>query len=232
MSDLKKQKSIPFLSAKEMRELGPELKEKHQEGETKILNAPRFTSVLRRYTNPESRVIDLGAANGNMFSVLRDIGVLHTYGADIDNYLSKGEPTEGFTAFDFNMDTYPYTDGQFDVATSIEVLEHLENPFHFAREVHRILKKDGVLIFTTPNPSHLFNKITFALRENFYRFLDGNNHITLLTQPIFSKGFLQLFTVEEVLYLYPEMPWRFLRNFTYPANKHFGRSVVYVLRKK
>lgn len=231
MNVLEKQKAIPYLSVPDLKRLESELKEKYQDTDTKVLSSPVFLSALSHYLKRSDTVLDLGSANGLIFKVLEDLHITQTYGADIGDYLSKGHPKH-FALFDFNRDTYPYTDGQFDAVTSIETIEHLENPFHFAREIHRVLKNGGIFIFSTPNPSHFFNKVLFVFRGTFYRFLAGNDHITFLTDPILKKGILELFTIEQVSYLLPEMPWRFLRKFKYPANKHFGRVVLYVLKKK
>ena len=47
----------------------------------------------------------------------------------------------------------PLKPNTFDVVTSLAVLEHLNNPVNNLRETHRILKKDGLLILTTPTPA-------------------------------------------------------------------------------
>lgn len=232
MEDINKQKAIPYLSATEIKRLKSDLIEKYRESETRVLKSQKLFSLLAKYLKPNFKVLDLGSANGQFFKTLESLGIEHTYGADIDDYLSKGSPHEGFATFDFNMDKYPYADDTFDAITAIEVIEHLENPFYFAREIHRILKKDGIFLMTTPNPSHVFNKILFVLREKLYRFLEGNDHITFLSKHLLDKGILKIFNIETVAHIYPEMPWRFLRHFKYPANKHFGRVVIYVFKKK
>jgi SAM-dependent methyltransferase len=45
----------------------------------------------------------------------------------------------------------PYEDGSIDVACSLEVVEHVENQFAFARELYRILRPGGIALVSTPN---------------------------------------------------------------------------------
>ncbi|MBD3313418.1 methyltransferase domain-containing protein [Candidatus Woesearchaeota archaeon] len=42
-------------------------------------------------------------------------------------------------------------DGKYDIITSFEVIEHIDRPEDFLREIRRLLKKDGLLIISTPN---------------------------------------------------------------------------------
>ena len=49
----------------------------------------------------------------------------------------------------------PYDNGSIDVACSLEVVEHLEDQFAFARELHRIVKPGGSAIISTPNVLNL-----------------------------------------------------------------------------
>jgi SAM-dependent methyltransferase len=45
----------------------------------------------------------------------------------------------------------PFADARFDAVVSIEVIEHVEDPFFFLRELARIAKPGGQVIVTTPN---------------------------------------------------------------------------------
>jgi SAM-dependent methyltransferase len=45
----------------------------------------------------------------------------------------------------------PYEDGSIDIACSLEVVEHVENQFAFARELFRILRPGGLALVSTPN---------------------------------------------------------------------------------
>jgi SAM-dependent methyltransferase len=45
----------------------------------------------------------------------------------------------------------PYDDASIDIACTLEVVEHVEDQFAFARELFRILKPGGVVFISTPN---------------------------------------------------------------------------------
>lgn len=45
----------------------------------------------------------------------------------------------------------PFGDGEFDAIVSIEVVEHVEDPFLFWRELARIAKPGATIVVTTPN---------------------------------------------------------------------------------
>jgi 2-polyprenyl-3-methyl-5-hydroxy-6-metoxy-1,4-benzoquinol methylase len=76
----------------------------------------------------------------------------------------------------------PYLDATFDAVVSLEVIEHLENPRHFVREIARILKVNGRCLITTPNQLSLSSKLCLLLRGQFQQFQDScyPAHITAL----------------------------------------------------
>ena len=45
---------------------------------------------------------------------------------------------------------FPFPDGSFDLVLGTEIIEHLENPWHFIRECKRVVKTDGDIIITSP----------------------------------------------------------------------------------
>ncbi|MFM9839557.1 MAG: class I SAM-dependent methyltransferase [Cyclobacteriaceae bacterium] len=63
---------------------------------------------------------------------------------------------------------FPIADQQADFVILSETFEHLPNQFHFFKEAARILKPNGILILTTPNPS--------SLRGRFSQFLMESEH--------------------------------------------------------
>ena len=71
----------------------------------------------------------------------------------------------------------PFPAKKFDVVTAIEVIEHIDNPQKALKEIHRILKKGGIFVMTTPNNNTLFTAFWFFWERSF-----GNEwHHTHLT---------------------------------------------------
>lgn len=68
----------------------------------------------------------------------------------------------------------PFKDETFDAVLSLNVLEHLKNPFSAASEISRVLKKNGQLFCVVPllqpvhgYPSHYYNMTAEGLKNLF-----------------------------------------------------------------
>ena len=54
--------------------------------------------------------------------------------------------------FDAERDVFPYSEESFDCVVCGELLDHLQfDPMHMMKEIHRVLRLDGLLVLTTPN---------------------------------------------------------------------------------
>jgi len=71
----------------------------------------------------------------------------------------------------------PFASGVFDMVISSEVIEHLPDARLFVKEVNRVLKKNGVLILTTPNRYSYFTLISKVIpvrvRKKVGKFIRG-----------------------------------------------------------
>ncbi|HEY6089489.1 MAG TPA: class I SAM-dependent methyltransferase [Gemmatimonadaceae bacterium] len=106
---------------------------------------------------PGVRIADIGAGEG-YFSQL--------VGQHVQSRLGL-QPSDVISACDIFPEYYrypsiacetiapdgrlPYQDGSIDIACSLEVVEHVENQFEFARELYRVLRPGGIAIVSTPN---------------------------------------------------------------------------------
>lgn len=71
--------------------------------------------------------------------------------------------------FNIEEDVYPFETDSFDVVLFCEIIEHLlMNPLAALREIHRVLRPQGVLILTTPNVSRLQNVLAMVNGANIY----------------------------------------------------------------
>jgi 2-polyprenyl-3-methyl-5-hydroxy-6-metoxy-1,4-benzoquinol methylase len=65
----------------------------------------------------------------------------------------------------------PLQSNEFDVVTSLAVLEHLDDSTSFMREAYRIIKDGGLLLLTTPTPAakpvlELISRVGIANKES------------------------------------------------------------------
>ncbi len=71
--------------------------------------------------------------------------------------------------FNVEEDEFPYADNSFDVVLFCEMLEHmLMDPMATLRQIHRVLKPNGVLLLTTPNVARLENVLKLMHGVNIY----------------------------------------------------------------
>lgn len=55
--------------------------------------------------------------------------------------------------------SFPFVNEHFDSVVALEIIEHLDNGFLLLREIHRVLKENGLLIVSTPNTHHFRNRL-------------------------------------------------------------------------
>lgn len=128
------------------------------------------------------RVLNLGAGRGGISWLLHQAGYEVT-SLDLhpEHFMAEGL-TCGFA--DLNQ-SLPFSDGGFDVVLAVEVVEHLENPWHFMREAIRVLRGDGVLIMTTPNLDSLPSRLGYMFDGLFPYFREQSFVGCYHVSPIF-----------------------------------------------
>jgi SAM-dependent methyltransferase len=159
---------------------------------------------------------DLGAGDGTLAERLSEEGFdVTAVDAIADDFRPVG--IEVKTA-DLN-EGIPFADGQFHVVVSTEVIEHLENPWFFVRELYRITEPGGVVIISTPNLSNVYVRSWYALTGRLYNFLNSAyrniGHIT----PIYLWN-LERMAVPKTRFRLPT------------KSRLFGQCVIVKLRRR
>jgi SAM-dependent methyltransferase len=93
---------------------------------------------------------------------------LHSFGCDV---VAVDRTAEGFEAglphvsldFDQNDFASELSPASFDLVTAIEVIEHVESPIGFLRNIGRLLAPRGIAVITTPNVDSLPARAKFLL---------------------------------------------------------------------
>lgn len=109
----------------------------------------------------------------------------------------------------------PFPDAGFDHVFCIEVLEHVPNPYGALTEMRRVLRPDGVLILSVPNPYHVKELVW-----NLFRIPDRQGHIYGWTRQTMTRlGEMTGFRLDGFggTYLHPPIPMVAL----------LARSIVY-----
>lgn len=113
---------------------------------------------------------DLGCGNGHLGAMLPEKVAFNVDCVDRD--------VPNFHRLDLSHDRLPF---KAETVVMLEVLEHLENPWHCIREAKRI---GNEIIVSVPNSQSLINRLIFLRRGRFYFFFKENDdHI----QPIFRQ---------------------------------------------
>jgi len=127
-------------------------------------------AVLRKITSlripPGASILDVPCGGGALTARLTQMG-FNVFAADIEPV--QAVLNDHFRFVDLNRQAVPWPDETFDVACSIEGIEHLENPHRFLREIHRVLRPGGRLILTTPNIVSLRSRVRFLGSAFFHK---------------------------------------------------------------
>lgn len=112
------------------------------------------------------KIIEFGAGSGAFSTELRDVLNQRQIKYEIDCYDIEPEQINKNDSLGFKCD---YLDAQkkftfakkYDIIISVELIEHIENPFHFVRELAKISEMNGLLVLTTPNVLSLSSRFRY-----------------------------------------------------------------------
>jgi SAM-dependent methyltransferase len=137
------------------------------------------------------KAIDLGTGYGAMAERLQNMGC---------EVLAADMRSDGFEAkvphvvINFDQPDFATRLGvnSFDIITAIEVIEHVESPIGFLRNVRRLLLPSGVAVLTTPNvdclPARIKHLIYGTIRNMDER--SEPTHISPIFYDLFKRQFL------------------------------------------
>jgi SAM-dependent methyltransferase len=160
------------------------------ENHIKPITMPGIHKRFYEYVQPlirdkQAKILEVGAGHGAFTKLLYNDG-FSVSACDLFPGLFYLKEVECLQA-DVTKEL-PYAPDTFDVVLAVEVMEHIHDHQVFFKEAARVLKKNGMLIFSTPNILSLKSRIRFLFSGFFYAFKplahgqnDGLQHLSSLT---------------------------------------------------
>lgn len=97
-----------------------------------------------------NQLLDVGCGAGTLLAAARTNG-WNAQGVDVSESVAEHVRSRGFEVFRGELHEANFREGEFDVVTAAELVEHLFDPQKVLKEIHRILRPGGVLWTTTPH---------------------------------------------------------------------------------
>jgi SAM-dependent methyltransferase len=137
----------------------------------------KYFHELLHYAGTTSAWLDFGCGRQLVYDWLRPevAGVLYELvgrvplliGADADHHSLRDNPLPLKVVS--SARALPFANTCFDLVTANMVLEHLEQPVSFLKEISRVLKPNGVFLFHTPNRQSLLIAAAAGMPESLKR---------------------------------------------------------------
>jgi methionine biosynthesis protein MetW len=126
--------------------------------EDELYNIPHRKEYLLEQIGRGKRVLDVGCLGGQISRLIMEQNN-EVWGVEINPMAAEVARKRGIRVKVANAEEgLPFEDASFDVVHAGELVEHLYDTKHFFNECCRVLKKDGMILFTTPNLNSLENR--------------------------------------------------------------------------
>lgn len=138
-----------------------------------------------------NRILDVGCGDGYFLETAKAKG-WEVYGTEFTSKAVAICREKGITMFEGTILDVPQQ-LEFDVITTFEVIEHMNNTSEFAAHTQALLRPGGLFYFTTPN----FNSLSRRRLKGNWRVIDYPEHLSYftpgsITRLLTSKGFSKL----------------------------------------
>jgi SAM-dependent methyltransferase len=153
--------------------------------------------------NPIKNIVDFGSGPGYLLSYLKRLNIpgVQLIGVE-ESVIGKSISNASGLTIEDTLEDIPAE--SMDLVVANHVIEHLEDPVFYIKEIKRIVKRNGFVIVGTPD---FLSPSAFLFRER-YRMLHEPSHISLFS----SDSLLRLlrdndFAIKEIRYPFWDSPY-------------------------
>jgi 2-polyprenyl-6-hydroxyphenyl methylase / 3-demethylubiquinone-9 3-methyltransferase len=103
---------------------------------------------------------------------------------------ARAHATAQGLAIDYRAAGVEALDGEYDLVTAMEVIEHVADPQSFVRDLAARLAPDGLLILSTPNRTRLSKLLMITVAEGLGQIPKGTHDYEKFIDPEAMRGLL------------------------------------------
>ena len=140
----------------------------------------RKLTIFKSWVTGENKtILDVGCYDGRDSAHFIKNGN-KVYGIEILEDKAEEARNRGISVESFDLDKrtkWPYKDSMFDYVIAGDIIEHVIYLDDFMKNLSKVMKKDGVLVLSTPNLASLGRRILLLLGKNPFIELSENEYI-------------------------------------------------------
>ena len=159
-------------------ELTTHYKKYKRGGEISAITIKRYDELLDRFETfrKNNNILDIGCGDGYFLEVAKKRG-WNVYGTEFTDEAIAVCHSKGINMQKGVLDPTNYKNINFDVVTSFEVIEHINNPVEEIGNIKSILRENGALYITTPN----FNSVSRFFLGPKWNVIEYPEHLSYYT---------------------------------------------------
>jgi SAM-dependent methyltransferase len=167
--------------------------------------------IAHKLTSRDSRVLDIGCANGGLLARLKRLGFQNLCGFDLPQGCIENTRKLGIEAKFGSVTEHPKDAGKFDLIILSHVMEHLREVRAAVQSVEKLLKDGGQIYIEVPDASEYASHVVAPFQDFNTEHI---NHFSIqgMQNLMGQLGFVGRGVGQKVIESSPGMP--------YPA--HFG----------
>jgi 2-polyprenyl-3-methyl-5-hydroxy-6-metoxy-1,4-benzoquinol methylase len=128
------------------------------------------------------KILDIGCGRGWFLTEAKKRG-WEIYGTEYSEAAIELCKENGINMKAGKLEKSTFNNEMFDVITSFEVIEHINNPIEEMKNIHSFLRQGGLFYFTTPN----FNSILRYYLKSDYDVIGYPEHLSYYTRKTINK---------------------------------------------
>jgi 2-polyprenyl-3-methyl-5-hydroxy-6-metoxy-1,4-benzoquinol methylase len=142
-----------------------------------------IATLVAKHVIPKGDVLDIGAHSGALLLRLHDLGFSEMMGTDLDP-TRFDVPEAAFKRMELNDAFARHFSRRFQLVAATDVIEHLDSPRAFLKEVYELVEEGGWVVISLPNVASWEGRLKFFLSGELWQFGEVHYRVQRHISPI------------------------------------------------